>query len=303
MQDPRASGQSSSACSRTPKRLSSKPAGTGLPPLLNFHGSSNSGPHFRSHGSQTCSRTPPMRRAWSTGDSMRQTWSAGFFPRGHLQQGDGMRLTASKGHGTNSMQKTWSTGFLASAGENTARKTWSSGIPSKTALLSGGGDGRHSRGVAPAAPRCWQQRGISWSVRKGFAAFGLPVWDSLLQVLPLEDAGALAAVSRACSLQLHHDLSLARQQTRQCIMCGNMFNYLTGHGECRYHPGEEKVSLFGDGPTAGMMDVSWTCCGKGAAYAVGIALPCTRSEVSGCCTRNHRAEKRATREAQRDHNA
>jgi hypothetical protein len=119
----------------------------------------------------------------------------------------------------------------------------------------------------------------------------------LLKALPLQDAGALAAVSGACFNQLKVDLGAACRETRRCVRCGATFNYLTGRDDCRYHPGQEQVTLVGDGPGTGMMDVSWTCCGRGAAYCVGIAMPCTQSEIHGCCARPHRAQRMSVREA------
>jgi len=277
-QDALTRSQSSYAGCRALKRVHK--GGKGLPPL--GCSSMRSRMHSTSPGRLTTGFAL-ANQTWSTGDRMRQAPSSALVAS-RYRPGDTM------------MRQTWSTGLLPSNDRNNARRspsdcmrqTWSMGcLQNYEQHLTGSS--------ATAAPR-WAQRAASKGLRQGFARFGLPIWDSLLQVLPLVDAGALAAVSRVCSLQLQRDLTAAGNQTRRCKACGSSFSYLTGGAECWYHPGKEHVNLVGDGPGSGMMDVSWSCCGRGAAYAVGIAMACTRSEVPGCCARKHRARPCATRE-------
>lgn len=219
----------------------------------------------------------------------------------------------STGHAADGMRQTWSTGFLPCSGDSrladsVARQTHSGFFPRQISEPSPGNslDHRkedHGRAATTGTSRLMMSRWrppTKWKQRsafneddgKGFSIF--LVWDGLLQALTMQDAGPLAAVSRACFAQLRHELGVACRESRQCIVCGDSFTYLEGWKDCRYHPGQEQVSLVGDGPSqfhAGMMDISWTCCGKGAAIAVGIAMPCTQAEIPGCCTRNHRASK------------
>merc|ERR1719313_2573646 len=195
---------------------------------------------------------------------MRQTWSDSQPREGHPMA----RRQASKGSDTmatlpamDGLHQTWSTGFLPRHGQHTL-----------------GSSGK------------WPPRSVSKSCKQGFSGFGLPVWDHLLQVLSLQDAGPLAAVSRDCHSQLLPDLTAAAKVLRTCRSCGVSFNYAAGTEDCWYHPGKEMVQVVGDNPVAGMMDVSWSCCGRGACYTVGIALACTQSEIQGCCARRHCAD-------------
>lgn len=136
-------------------------------------------------------------------------------------------------------------------------------------------------------PRARQRR-HSRSAAQFVFGCGSPFWNSLLQVLPLQDGGHLAAASRACSAEMRKDLLAAGARPRQCIECGQSFTYSSNADDCRYHPGKETIVMVVDGLTAGMMDVSWTCCGRGNAYSIGIAVPCTRNEILGCQQRKHR---------------
>lgn len=289
--DPRSSSKRMQA-----SRLHASPAKKGLPPLggspLQSRMLSTSPARMatglplanqtwsRGHSKGVRQDQPAARlaRGYHHGDNMRQTWSTGFLPSNERQTMSNGFLPTNEHqfYGRKSpsdMRQTWSMGFLPSSDQHMASR------PSLGALRS--------------------QRAASKSIRQGFALFGLPVWDSLLQILPLRAAGSLAAVSRICAEQLRRDLIVAVNATRRCKVCDRDFKYATGRGECWYHPGKEQVSLCGDAPGAGMMDVSWTCCGRGSAYAVGLSMACTRTEVQGCCARNHRAKPCAVREAGR----
>jgi len=116
-----------------------------------------------------------------------------------------------------------------------------------------------------------------------------PLCERLPKMLAWRVVGAFAAASRACAAKLREDLSTASSKFRRCAVCSQFFDYANSWCECRFHPGEEKVHMVVEGPGSGMLDVYWTCCGRGAAYAVGFGLPCARAEIPGCCTRKHRA--------------
>jgi len=205
------------------------------------------------------------------------------------------------------------------------RRTWSCGIsdsslagPSATmASTFGGGfgkwssrDGRDPRQASRPAnlrPQGWggassptalsRRRAASPAKAKQGFLRGALVWDNFLRVLPLRDAGPLAAASRACLLQLRHDLSRAWTRPLQCTLCGVAFWVAAGQAGCVFHPGKEQVSMTVDSFGVGMMDVSWSCCGRGMAYSVGINMPCPVAEVPGCCTRRrHLAPAQSARE-------
>jgi len=161
--------------------------------------------------------------------------------------------------------------------------------PAKSAYSKEGRVGRRQQTV-PRNP-------LKAIVESGLTHWDNLLWNNLLQSLLLRDAGPLAAVSQACLAQLQPDLAVAAKKDRRCIFCSQSFKYLTGSGECRYHPGQEKITLVGDSPAAGFMDVSFSCCGKGATYAVGLGMPCSDGEVPGCQVRSHRAKPQAVRQS------
>mmetsp|Transcript_76986 Transcript_76986/g.120333 ORF Transcript_76986/g.120333 Transcript_76986/m.120333 type:complete len:360 (-) Transcript_76986:51-1130(-) len=188
--------------------------------------------------------------------------------------------------------------------EELARRTWSGFSCHRDHVLNMQEVQKQQRRTATADVRSWagpfprlRQRSRSKSVAHDLFGCGSPFWNSLLQALPLQDGGHLAAASRACLAEMRKELLAAGDRSRQCMDCGRMFKYSSCSDECRYHPGKETIVMVVDGPTAGMMDVSWTCCGRGNAYAIGIAVPCTRQEIPGCQQRKHRAKRGVSLEA------
>lgn len=327
---------SSSTKPRPPPRASSK----GLPAL-------GSKPQTQRMVASPSRGLPLARRTWTTGDSLRQTWSTGFLDRGHPSgpaAGNdvlgktcgtwsagyaadrstgyspdlsllGLSAERSPANGADSRRPSLTTGEQHQTIDHMAHQTWSGGfLPRAEPSPCGGGSadrlrwtlgcgqgnaGKIAGWKATGKTAGWKQMRVSFqdNTVDGFESLGLPLWESLLQALMLQDAGPLAAVSKLCLSHLKRDLFLASQKNRICSLCKDTFSYRTGWEDCRYHPGKEQVNCVGDSPALGMMDVAWTCCGKGATYTVGMGLPCTKCEVDGCCIRNHRAKRGRLRQA------
>lgn len=298
LHDPNASSQSSSARRHTPKRMLTRAAEKGLPRL----GSKELGLSGFTDLIRPQTHSLAQARQGSGLPVARQTWSTGDLcsgPRGKIPQTlSDVSFSRCGNHRchSDSMRETWSVGSFPrcekNVGDTLARQTWSTGFPPRS--------GPSAPGKAVWTLPQSRKRTELRSAPKEFPLFGVSgFWDSVLRALPLHDAGPLAAASQSCFDHLRQDLSIACREARHCTACRCTFNYLTGRPECRYHPGQEKVELLGDGPATGMMDLSWTCCGKGAAYSIGLAMPCTRSEIPGCCVRQHRARSPAAARRQR----
>lgn len=115
-----------------------------------------------------------------------------------------------------------------------------------------------------------------------------PFIHRLRQLLGWSEKGAIASSSRACYKELQLDLAAGSTAPLQCTLCGASFTYASNWKDCWYHSGEEEVGLVVEDFTNGVMDVRWTCCGKGATYSVGINLPEAQTQdVPGCCCRKH----------------
>lgn len=238
---------------------------------------------------QSATRMPP---------DFRRTWSCGFSDSSPAAPSVAMASTFGSAFGKwsakdcaeprQAMASTFSAGF-----GKWSTKDWNE--PRQTmASTFGSGFGKGSVSAS------WRRRRTASPVKAkhGFLR-GIPVWDNLLRALPLRDAGPLAVASRACLLQLRDDLARAWARPLHCTLCGVAFRLGTCQAGCVFHPGKEQVSMTVDSFGVGMMDVSWSCCGKGMAYSVGINMPCPKAEVPGCCTRRrHLAPAQSAREGE-----